>query len=242
MKIAFCDDGQTYLSLYADFMVQIESLVSDVDYEEFISGKLLLEEYNETDARPYDIVFLDIEMDGYNGIEVAKKIRLFDENVIIIFVTSHTNYVYEAFEVSPLRFLVKPVEFKSFKEIFLVAYEKLKKNNSAIFLNISNDTVRLNCGDIYYIESSRKILIFHTNSGEIRAYGKLNDYADRLYQNDFIRVHKSYLVNYNHVKKFSFDALVIINGDIIPISENNRRYAKDESLKFVLRSYKTNDR
>jgi DNA-binding LytR/AlgR family response regulator len=189
---------------------------------------------------PYDIIFLDIEMDGLDGIETAKKIRVFDENVIIIYVTSHTQYVYDAFEVFPLRFLVKPVEYEKFKEIFLIAYEKLKKSKRMIYLNIDKKTVRINCSEIYYIESDKRILIFHTKDDTIRAYGKLNDYASQLYKNDFIQVHKSYLVNFNHVDKFSPDSLEISDGIIIPISEKNRRYVKEEHMKYIMRSIKVN--
>lgn len=239
MNIAFCDDNQLLLSLYDKYINQFSSIIPNLDYDEFQSGNSLIDQYKLA-KNPYDIIFLDIEMDGLNGIETAKELRSVDESAIIIFVTSHTDYVYESFEVMPFRFLVKPVEFDKFKEVLMAAYNKIKKENKFLYFTVERSVIRLNSNEIYYMESQKRILLIHTNNSTYKVYGKLADYEKLLYRNDFISVHKSYLVNLNHVVEININSLKMVNGDIVPISENRRKYAKEEHMKFVLRSYTQN--
>lgn len=241
MKIAFCDDEQLLLSLYDEYINKFSDIIPNLDYDEFQSGTSLIDQYKLA-QNPYDIIFLDIEMDGLNGIETAKKLRSVDENVLIIFVTSHTDYVYESFEVTPFRFIVKPVELDKFKEVLMAAYNKIQKDNKFLYFTVNRNIVRLNCNEIYYMESQKRVLLIHTNSSTYKVYGKLAVYEKQLYQNDFISVHKSYLVNLNHVVEIDISSLKMVNGDIVPISENKRKYAKEEHMKFVLRSYTQNGR
>jgi DNA-binding LytR/AlgR family response regulator len=241
MKIAFCDDDQYFLSEFNKYVGKISSNITNLDFDEFHSGNSLIHQY-ELSKNPYDIIFLDIEMEGLNGIETAKKIRMYDENVIIIFSTSHSEYVYESFEVMPFRFIVKPVEFDKFKEVLLAAYSKIKKENRFLFFNVERNVIRLNSNDIYYMESQKRILKISTNNSTYKVYGKLATYENQLYQNDFISVHKSYLVNLNHVIEFNVNSLKVANGDVIPISENRRKYSKEEHIKYILRSYISYDK
>jgi DNA-binding LytR/AlgR family response regulator len=236
MKVAFCDDDQYFLSVFDEYINQFSSTIPNLDYDEFHSGNSLIDQYNLVE-NPYDIIFLDIEMEGLNGIEIAKKIRLLDENVIIVFGTNHTEYVYESFDVTPFRFLIKPIEFDKFKEVLLAAYCKIKKDNRFLFFNVERNIIRINSNDIYYMESQKRILIINTSNMVYKVYDKLATYEKQLYRNDFISVHKSYLVNLNHVVEFNINSLKMANGDTIPISENKRKYAKEEHIKYMLRSY-----
>lgn len=235
MKIAFCDDDKYFLSLYDDLISKI-TIIPGIDSDGFPSGETLLEQY-KIDKSPYDVVFLDIEMDKLNGLETAKKIRLYDENVLIIFITSHTEYVYESFEVTPFRFLIKPIDSEKIKDVLLAAYNKITNDRKCIYFNIERSIIRLNINDILYMESDKRILIIHANNQTYKVYDKLSNYQEKLYQNGFISVHKSYLINLNHVVEFNTNTLKVSNGDIIPISENKRKYAKEEHMKFMLRSY-----
>jgi two-component system response regulator LytT len=236
MRIALCDDENSFLIQYDEFMDKLSSIVPKLEYDEILFGKSLLERY-EIGNKPYDIIFLDIEMTDINGIEIAKRIRLFDENVIIVFVTNHTEYVYDSFEVGPFRFLVKPIEFNKFKEVFMVSYEKILKNKRIIFITSERKSIHLSCNEIYYIESQKRLLLVHTANEIYRNYGKLESWIEKLYQNDFIMMHKSYLVNLNHVSEFKSSSVKLINGDIIPISENKHKYVKEEHIKYMLRAY-----
>ena len=240
MKIAVCDDDKNIISSYDDLLAKISSIIPKLEYDVFFTGESLIAQYAKA-HEPYDIIFLDIEMEGMDGIETAKKIRIHDDSVMIVYVTNHTEYVFESFEVSPFRFLVKPVAFEKFREIFLASYTKIQSNKKVIYFTADRKEFRLYCKEIYYIESQKRNLIIHTSSGNYKVYGKLETFVNQLYENDFICVHKSYLVNFNHVIEFNLNSLKIINGENIPISENKHKYAKEEHMKYILRGY-THDR
>lgn len=238
MKIAFCDDNQFFLFLYEEMIKTFSATISNIEFDEFDSGNALINQYKMAE-RPYDIIFLDIEMGDLNGIETAKKVREYDENVMIVFVTGHTKYVYESFEVTPFRFLIKPIDFDKLKEVLVAAYNKIKNEDKFLYFTVDRNLIRLACSDIYYLESRKRVLLIHTKSSVYRAYEKLVTYEAPLYQKDFIAIHKSYIINLNHIIEFNVTTLTMVNGDIIPISDFRRKYVKEEHLKYMLRSYKT---
>lgn len=236
MRIAFCDDDIIFSSKYDQYISRLSDSLPYLDYDNFEDGESLVLQYEKED-KPYDMIFLDIEMKQLNGLETAQKIRRYDESVLIIYVTNHTEYVYQSFEVSPFRFLVKPIQFEAFREILFACYKKIQDNKNTVYFTVDRKIVRLYCSDIYYIESQKRILIIHTANGDFKTYDKINRLEAELYGNDFIPVHKSYLVNMNHIFEISTESLKLRNGDIIPISENRRRYVKEEHMKFILRGY-----
>jgi Response regulator of the LytR/AlgR family len=238
MNIAFCDDDLSYVSIFDDYVYQSGRFTSQLDYYKYISGIDFLKDFYKKGPHYFDVIFLDIEMEGANGIEIAREIRKQNDNVIIIYITSHTEFVFDSFEVAPLRFLVKPIDFLQFKEVLLLAYNKIRNDQKFIYITVDRNTLRLFYNEIYYIESHKRLLFFSTIDKTYKSYGKLEDYISKLYQNDFICVHKSFLVNYNHVTEFGGNCLKLSNDIVIPISKNKKQYAKEEQVKFILRGYK----
>lgn len=241
MKIAFCDDDPEFIKNYDMSADEINEIVP-VNYDNYISGNDLIKDYDKHDS--YDIVFLDIELgkDSINGIETANKLKEMDDNVLIVFCTSHTEYVYESFEVEPFRFIVKPFDSEKFKDVMLVAYKEIQKINSDLCLVSDEESQHISVNDIYYIESDKRALIFHFKENSIISNGKLDDYSQKLYVNDFVLVNKSCLVNFNHIAVLESESIRLKNDSIIPISRNKHKYAKEEHVKFVLRRFGTNEK
>jgi DNA-binding LytR/AlgR family response regulator len=241
VKIAFCDDDMEFIKNCNRFADEINDIVP-VGYDNYMSGTDLVENYDIYDT--YDIVFLDIELGNgsINGIETAKEIKKIDDNVLIVFSTNHTEYVYESFDVEPFRFIVKPFDLEKFKSVILAAYKKLQRNNNSLYLISDKSSHHVLINDIYYIESIKRVLIFHFKDNSIKSYGKLDDYAQKLYINDFISVHKSYIVNFNHMAVFESESIRLQDNIIIPVSRNKRKYVKEEHVKFVLRRFGINDK
>ena len=108
LNIAICDDD---IQIAGQMEMMIQNIAKrnyvDTDIEVFWNGKSLADTVASGDS--FDIIFLDIEMDKEDGISAAKRIRIYDKNVLIIYVTSHENHMKESFTVRPFRFLVKPV-------------------------------------------------------------------------------------------------------------------------------------
>jgi two-component system, LytTR family, response regulator LytT len=240
VKIAFCDDDMEFIKNYNGFAEKINEIVP-VNYDNYMSGTDLLENYDKHDT--YDIVFLDIELGigSINGIETAKKLKKIDDNVLLVFSTNHTEFVYESFEVEPYRFIVKPFDLEKFKSVIFAAYKKLQERSNSLYLISDKTSYHVLINDIFYIESNKRVLVFHFKDNSIKSYGKLDDYAQKLYINDFISVHKSYLINFNYVAVFESESIGLRNNVIIPISRNKRKYTKDEHAKFVMRKFGAND-
>lgn len=116
LNIAICDDDIQTTG-------QIERLIQkiakrnfvDTDIEVFWNGESLVNTVAAGDS--FDIIYLDIEMDKEDGISAAKRIRIYDKNVLIIYVTSHENHMKESFVVRPFQFLVKPVSENKWKRV-----------------------------------------------------------------------------------------------------------------------------
>lgn len=124
LNIAICDDDiQTTGRM--DMLLQeiAKRNFMDVEIEVFWNGESLADAVAQ--GTYFDMIYLDIEMDKEDGISAAKRIREYDKNTLIIYVTSHENHMQESFEVRPFRFLVKPVSEKLFETCFKSAYEEV---------------------------------------------------------------------------------------------------------------------
>lgn len=107
MKIAVCEDNNIVAEYLEDYLSSLN--VQNIEYEIFTSGDDLIH-YMEQEKTSFNILFMDIEMPGRNGIDTSAYIRERDKNALIIFITDHQDYVYQVFEVLPFRFLIKPVQ------------------------------------------------------------------------------------------------------------------------------------
>ncbi len=155
-----------------------------------------------TKGECFDIIYLDIEMDNENGISAAKRIRIYDKNVLIIYVTNHENHMKESFEVRPFQFLVKPVNVKQMETCFKAAYEDINSGDFYFRYSYQRINHKVLIKDILYFESNKRKISIVTASETFEFYGKLNEIENNLKtcKFSFLRVHQSFLVNYKHIK------------------------------------------
>lgn len=179
-----------------------------------------------TDAyrRDADIVFLDIRLPDMLGMDVARHIRSIDENVMIIFVTSLTQYAIEGYSVDAFDYILKPVQYPSFSSKLRRAMREISYREPELFLDLRDKEGgrRISAGSVIYIESSGHDLDFHTGEGVIRQWGTLAKFEELLSPAHFVRCHTSFLVNLKYVQAVRKDEIVA-GGDVIPISRPKRR-------------------
>lgn len=225
LNIAVCDDESQMTSMLEDMLeaIAIENNI-DIDIEVFSDGNEFLKHLNPD--KNYDIAFLDIEMKDLDGISTAKRIRDFDKNMIIIYVTSHENYMKESFLVRAFRFLTKPVTKEELERYFKDACKEISDQDVYFRFKNNREECKVLARDILYFKSHLRTVNIITEE-KIYKFNKTLNSVEQIVQENlkipFFRIHQSYLVNYNHIEKLSYDFITLDNGTKLPISENRRK-------------------
>lgn len=221
---AMCDDE-------LPFAEQLRSLVMayakkkrvELQAETFASAEELLEEIEN--GAGFEILFLDIEMRKMDGIELGKKLRERSYQTLIIYVSGYDQYMRQLFEAEPFRFLSKPLKQEELENVLDKAFERISRFHRELFtIRFGKNVVNLLCRDIVYLESNKRKVIVHTVRGEYEYYHKFDEAEEELLaiSADFVRIHKAYLVNMEHVEAFQYEKLALRDGTILSISEAHR--------------------
>ncbi len=154
MKIAIVDDDPKDAQVITDYLTKYEEETnSEIQMEVFHSSVEFLERYSGR----YDLVFLDIEMPGSNGLEAAREIREKDAGVGIIFVTSLAQYAIAGYEVNAIDYMVKPIRYFTFKvKLEKAIYIVSRKHNDNILVKTKDGIMRLSVSDILWIEKEKE--------------------------------------------------------------------------------------
>ena len=217
MQIAICDDEVSMVQILEE---KIKKLLPDTVIEKYLSGNELI----ASGSKP-DILFLDIQMPGMDGMETAKMLRQDNENMILIFVTAAEEYVFQAFDVGAFHYLVKPFSDEKFKEVVTKAVHNIKrssrleKDKKYIMVQTAGSHIKIFLRDIVYAEVYNRKVIIHTRSTDIEYYGKLQELSD-MAGTDFFRTHRAYLVHFKYVEKYECDTHTQIVMRAVALSDN----------------------
>ncbi len=232
IKVAICDDEKNIRSYLASL---IRGQKAECEITEYASA----DEYLSSGIG-HDLLFLDIELEGsasrMDGMGMAKQIRGMEQikQPAIIFVTGYEKYVYDAFEVEALGYLVKPVNEQKFAEVFSRAQDKIlsetEQKKKTLLIQYAGANKAIPLDHIYYMESRKHKVVLYTKDGEVEYYAKIGELEEEL-QGQFFRIHKGYLVNLSCVDEYSRTEIMLANGDKLPVS----RYKYEDFVKAYLR-------
>ncbi len=228
-RIAVCDDDdlirENLCSLCSDILTN-----DSVEYklEPFRSAQELEKRLNSENC-PFDLLILDIQMDGMTGMELARSLREKGNRVSIIFVTACEDYLGEGYGVQPIHFLLKPVRRDALASAI---HTDLKLNYipKTVVVHIGNKLVHLSFSDIRYVESYNHSIVIHQSTGNRTYYFSLSDFEKQLPAGQFARCHNSYLVNLNEVREIGRTELSLQSGETLPVG---RAYYKAFQSAFV---------
>lgn len=230
MKIAIVDDEKIILDLVREKVSKIlKQYKVDFDICEFTDGKSLMKSYSK---QPFDLIFLDIDMPDFTGIDVAKKLRSHDSSTEIIFVTNKDEMVYETIKYVPFRFIRKSKFDTEIYEALENYFRKKAKNKQVVIFSTENGKKPLSVQDIVYVEVRSHKLTVHTNSGILEANGNLKDIELRIAEYGFIRIHQSYLVNYRFIDVIKQKCVVLDNEDVLPLGRGRYENVKLTMMRF----------
>ena len=230
MKVAICDDNEGCIASIEKNLGRFG--VKSINCDSYRSGEELLGEYKTKGT--YDLVFLDVEMGGIDGIKVGERIREIDNNVVIVFVTSYPSYAPECFGSMPFRFLVKPIDEGKFDEMFCGALKKISKRPRAYTFENNREYFRLHSDDIIFCESVIHGVNAKTMDGDFKINKPINE-LEKLFKDSFLcRVHRSFIVNLAYVQKISEAEIKLRGADFaIPVGRSYKKQVKENYKKFI---------
>mgnify|MGYP001109956829 FL=1 len=213
-KIAICDDFEQdakYIASAVNKWAEKERILLDV--EVFPSADSLLFHY--ADHKDFDIMLLDIEMPSMSGIELAKKIRLENDAVQIIFITGFIDYIAEGYDVAALHYLMKPLSEDKLSEVLNRAVLKIRKNEKSLFLSISGEMLRIPIYQIKYLEVQQNYVTVHAKKDYTvkKTLGKFESELDER----FYRIGRSFIVNLSCIDKITKNSVHLSDGSVIPL-------------------------
>lgn len=229
LRLAICDDlpeeREALLAL-------LEQAPIATVCAQFASSEELLEAF-----RPgkFDLLLMDIYMDGMTGVEAVRKIREMDETIPIAFTTTSTEHTLESYRLSVLKYLEKPVRQKDINDLLRLV--KLQKDNTPRLTVRQNGTVqKLPFSELLYLEQKgHHVMISRKDGSILQLYGKLSDLLPQLEEQPFFCPHKSYCVNLAFVRGINeeYQCYEMADGKNVPISRSNRSKARRAYEDFL---------
>lgn len=231
IRIAVCDDEEFFLESLSSLVV---ACMNEGGYfftlEKYTRGDVLQE--NITSGRKeYDLLFLDIDMPGVSGMELAQQLRKRDYEGIICFVTSHNQFAFDAFGVDALGYVMKPAKYADVKRMMGKAvvqifyqFDAEEAQKSFLEINIQSGKKVIRMDNILYIEKRRNQSVIHLEDGEVVCYESLKNLYDRLNQSKFCYSHQGFVVNFDKIQEVLPTYIALGEGREVPVS---RRYQKE---------------
>lgn len=186
----------------------------------FPSGDAFLQNYQ---AGAFQIVFMDIEMPGMDGMETSRRLRALDKDITLVFVTNLAQYAIQGYEVGALDFILKPINYFSFKLKISKAVAAAKSHlNTTFTVRNEKGLWYIKASELCYLEVMKHDLIYHTTTGSVETVGSLKQEEKRLTDLGFFRCNYCYLVNLRYVSGVSGN-LATVNGETLEISRNRKK-------------------
>ena len=237
LNIAVCDDNPQFANLLMRKICTVcnSKLPEEIEYSTapvFNGGADVLR-YLEHSA--VSILFLDIDMPDIDGFQLAQRLVNGYPDILIVFVSSHEDYVYSSFEYSPFRFIRKSHINEELEPVLLKAIDKLVTVNTTMCLDTTDGEQIVRLWDILYFEGDRNYYLIRTANGkEYRCRGTLNNIEDQLEKLDFFRINPTYIVNEEHIESYSKERFVRMkNGVTLEISTRKLIAFKRKYMYFL---------
>lgn len=229
INIGICDDEQQQLEYLKKLVLEWGAHTHNkIVVHTFENAEQFVFAWEEN--KSFDLLLLDIELGGQNGVDLAKTIRKKDEGVCIIFVTGLPDYIEEGYEVSALHYLMKPINENKLCAVLDKAIARLNKVEPSIVLVCRGETIKVLQKDIFFIEAFAHSTVIHTVSATYELKKSISKIESELEAMAFIRCHRSYLVGIRHISRISKTDILLDNGQIVPLS---RRMYNQVNKAFI---------
>ena len=222
IRIAIVEDDDSYIRALTGYLEQYgEQHSLSFHTSIFHDGLDIVTDYKAD----YDIILMDIQMKHLDGMTTAEKIRKLDEDVSFIFITSTVSFAVQGYLVDALGYVVKPVSYLAFSQILGKAIKKVtqKQQKNYLTIEVEGGQMRLDMGQIYYIESQRHHVLIHTEKGDFLTTGPLKKIEALLNEKGFSKCHNAYLIHLMHVTGIVQNNVILSDSTKLPVSRAKKK-------------------
>ena len=229
IRIAVCDDEKFFVD---ELQAQVKDFFIEKRIEfrvtEYLSGKELAEH-----ALDYDLIFLDVKMQGQDGFKTAEILRSKGFSGHLIFVTIMKEDVYMAFEYEAFDYLVKPLSKTAFEHTMGRFLRAIQTSRKQLIITHKNEQHIINLSEVLYCEViNRKINLHLADGNIIEYYGKISELEQRHYR-DFFKSHRSYLVNLKYIVGYNSNEITLSSGEKLPLSRGRKDDLMDALINDI---------
>ena len=231
-RIAICDDEAGVRRTSEAWLRQLlqEMAVDDMEVLTFSDASQLLDHY----PNGLDVLLMDIQMPGLNGIEAAREIRGFDTAVTLVFMTNYAKYAIEGYSVHAYNYLLKPLSQVEFnREMRPVVERCVHSKSKTITLHTGAMMTTVQLADIVWCETDRKYSLIHLTNQVISCGQNIKHIESKVEKDGFFRIHTGYLINMDWVQSIGRDMLTLRGDVTLPISKHRKKDFMDAYLSYV---------
>lgn len=224
MRVAVVDDTHQDVSRLENYIRRYGTETGEkFSVKAYPSGDAFL-----ADGESFDLLIMDIDMPGANGIETARRLRERGNDTVLIFVTNMPQYALDGYQVDAIDYVLKPVDYPDFALKLKKAMRYVQQRREVqLVLNTTGGVVPVSCADILYVESSLHYLTYHLKDADYRARGAMTQAEAELPREQFARCNNSYLVNLRHVKA--------IEREDVLVEDRRLKMSRGKRLEFLER-------
>lgn len=233
MKILIFEDNESELhnlidclhNFFNKYKFDLKYLISNTMDTEFVLNHIY----------DYDIFFLDIEVNHFNGIDIGVQIRKINRDATIIFVSNYFKYLIDGYKAQANRYFIKPIDQEVFNlEMNTIILDYIRNFDG--FLDSKIYPKKIYYKEIYYVEHISRKSYLHLSNGNVIKTTYTLKYWKELFPSYFIQTHKSFLVNLNYISGFKKKEIILENEENIPISRVFRKQLEDAYSISIRRS------
>lgn len=228
--IAVCDDvkeDQKEIAEMTEEICKAEQICPEITC--YSSAKELFAGLEE--GKKYDMMLIDVLMPGQDGIELARILRSHKEEASIVFISCNREMALQGYEVSAARYLAKPLDKDKLKEAILFCYGQHQKEE--MLFKVDGSMRKIRTKDIYYIEIVARKCRLRFENEEMDVNISLTELEEKLSGHDFIRCHKSFLVNCRHIRSILTSSVELTDGRRVPVSKHRIKEVKQAFVNYM---------